>query len=102
MTADLTIGADVIYEPQLCPALMDTIKRASRRAVLVQNVARAGTEDFRRLCQEECSTFESSPVSFAEFEGRFPTANGWLNSFPMTDGKNGVYEVWHLTFERQD
>ena len=57
-----------------------------------QNVARAGTEQFRSMCQSECAGFLATAVSADEFE----------SSFPTPDGKLGRYEAWELSFAEEE
>ena len=48
---DLVVGSDILYEPHLFESLLNVMQSAAERAVVVQNVARKGTQYFKDLCK---------------------------------------------------
>eukprot|EP00435_Cladocopium_sp_Y103_P024629 s347_g6.t1 len=83
---DLVIGSDILYEPHLFEDLLDVLQAAADRAILVQNLARKGTEYFLQLCEQRCVAVRAVDVSHLDEEM-------WLQ-----DAKDGVYQCWFLDF----
>ena len=63
------------------------LQAAADRAILVQNMARKGTEYFLQLCEQRCVAVRAVDVSHLDQE------ETWLQ-----DAKDGVYQCWFLDF----
>lgn len=84
---DLVIGSDILYEPHLFEDLLDVLQAAADRAILVQNLARKGTQYFLQLCEQRCVAVRAVDVSHLD-QGEM-----WL-----PDARDGVYQCWFLDF----
>ncbi|CAJ1404775.1 unnamed protein product [Effrenium voratum] len=87
---DLVIGSDILYEPHLFEDLLTLMQRSARRAVLVQNTARKGTEYFKELCRLRGISLSEHDVSQLDAD------EVWLQQRP--DSAGGVYHCWTLEF----
>ena len=83
---DLVIGSDILYEPHLFEDLLDVLQAAADRAILVQNLARKGTQYFLQLCEQRCVAVRAVDVSHLDEEMK------------LLDAKDGVYQCWFLDF----
>lgn len=86
-TFDVVIGSDVLYEPHLFGNLLEVMQKAAHRAVLVQNLARKGTEHFLELCRQRGIRVSSTDVSHLDA------------GMGVSDAQDGVYHCWVLEFQ---
>ena len=87
---DLVIGSDILYEPHLFEDLLDVLQAAADRAILVQNLARKGTQYFLQLCEQRCVAVRAVDVSHLDEEMK------------LLDAQDGVYQCWFLDFTAVD
>eukprot|EP00438_Fugacium_kawagutii_P000159 Skav224448 [mRNA] locus=scaffold3858:12349:13422:+ [translate_table: standard] len=85
---DLVIGSDILYEPHLFEDLLDVMQEAAPKAVLVQNLARKGTEYFLELCKKRHISVRSVDVSDLDAD----EMDG------IADSRDGTYHCWFLDF----
>jgi len=85
---DLAVGADIIYEPHLFQPLLVTLKQVANKAVIVQNVNREGTEEFRRFCKDKGLHLNVVPLE-----------ESWSGIFDKVEGEGGMYEAWFLELQ---
>ena len=90
---DIVIGSDILYEPHLFEDLLDVMQQAAPQAVLVQNVARKGTEYFKDLCRNRNIGLRAVDVSAIDANEQWITEG-------VADAVDGVYECWFLDFSQ--
>ena len=89
---DLVIGSDILYEPHLFPDLLDVMQAAAPKAVLVQNLARKGTQYFLDLCAQRDVVVRAVDVSDLDVD------EVWMEG--AADAKDGIYHCWFLDFSK--
>ncbi|CAE7638081.1 rrg1 [Symbiodinium microadriaticum] len=90
---DLVVGSDILYEPHLFEDLLDVMQTAASEAVLVQNVARKGTQYFKELCRARNIGLRAVDVSDLDANEQ------WLVE-GVADAVDGVYQCWFLDFSQ--
>eukprot|EP00439_Symbiodinium_sp_Y106_P079831 s759_g18.t1 len=90
---DLVVGSDILYEPHLFEDLLDVMQTAASEAVLVQNVARKGTQYFKELCRARNIGLRAVDVSNLDANEQ------WLVE-GVADAVDGVYQCWFLDFSQ--
>ena len=89
---DLVIGSDILYEPHLFQDLLNVMQEAAPKAVLVQNLARKGTDYFLDLCEKRQIQVIAVDVSHLDAD------EPWMAG--AADAKDGVYHCWFLDFSK--